>query len=83
MFADEIHGAFYDFANPGLITQRLGYSRVSLFRSLGMFLLPICNSGKVYLPICKEMTNRERKRSSPRPLASLSEALQRELQEEE
>ena len=27
-----------------------------------MFLLPICNSGKAYLAICKEMTNREGER---------------------
>ena len=60
----------------------LEYSRVSLFRSLGMVLLPICNSGKVYLPISKEMTNRERTGGSPRPLVSLSEAPQGELEEE-
>lgn len=57
------------------------YSRVSLFRSLGMVLLPICNSGKVYLSISKEMTDRERMGGSPRPLVSLSEAPQGELEE--
>lgn len=59
------NGAFYDFTNHGLMAQTLDYSRVNLFRSLRMSLLPVCNSGKVYFPICKEMTNRERKRRLP------------------
>lgn len=47
-----------------------------------MVLLPICDSGKVYLPISKGMTDRERMGGSPRPLVSLSEPPQGELKEE-
>lgn len=56
---------FFDLANHGLIVRRLDYSRVILFRSLS-FVLPMCNSGKAYLAICKERINRERERSSLR-----------------
>ena len=47
-----------------------------------MVLLPICDSGKVCLPISKGMTDRERMGGSPRPLVSLSEPPQGELKEE-